>query len=124
MGCCGPTVSKYDNLNKQGIYPPEQIDEVFTAVWDERDENVAITRAQAKEIVQESFNQLAEVGDNRQFDVLRFDKWAAKFTSMVTGRFSGKRQNLLDFLTELMAPPAGVQAPGPAPTKAPLAAST
>ena len=117
MGCFAQTTNTniYEALNKQGIYPPEQVEEVFNLLWGDRDENAIVNRHDAKDLLRDCVQTLAALGDERKFNAELFDKLSAKYTSFKTFQFAAKRQNLLDILNILMAPPSGYAAPAPIP---------
>ena len=71
-------------MNVQGIYPPEQIEEIFEEHWGERDQNAKLERMEARDLLRECLNKLAADGDGRQWKGGEFDKLCSNYTSMLT----------------------------------------
>ena len=105
MGCGQSTDNKYSEQNKQGIYPPEQIQEVLELVWEEHNTQLLdkVDGELGKEIVMEAIKRLGEASKSeRSIDEDTFQNESKKYKGW--GSMKLTQDQLHDLVTKQMVP--------------------
>ena len=103
-GCGAPDAEAIQEMNKEGIYIPKQIDEHVGATWETRknQEVDTVPSTELKKVVQATITNLAKLGAKNK---TKFD--AKKFNALIADSYAGqtdfKKKEVIKIVTLMVS---------------------